>query len=113
MTLPTPRSARLRRLLSLFATLSLLLPGTRPARAEDEAEERHSVRLQPHVAGVVKGYRLPEIRATVVHFSDLARLEAQRRGAVPPVRPLIMEELEEPAEPLSEPAPFTPSSALF
>src|SRR5262249_48864227 len=96
---PTPSSAYGRRLLLAFSALVLSL-APRVARAEEE-EERVG-RLQPHIAGVVQGVRLPEVRATVVNFSELARL-----GLAPRVRPLAMKELPEPEEPLSELSPAT------
>jgi len=91
-------------LLLAFAALVLSL-APRVARAEEE-EERVG-RLQPHIAGVVQGVRLPEVRATVVNFSELARLGLVRPGLAPPVRPLAMKELPEPEEPLSELSPAT------
>jgi hypothetical protein len=115
MSRPTFPSARLGHsfLLLLFAAFLFLL-APHNVRAEEEREE-HSVRLQPHQAGVVHGVRRPEMRATVVNFSELARLGALRRGPAPPVRPLVMQELEEPAEPLAESAPralFPPVRSL-
>jgi hypothetical protein len=80
----------------------VLLVAPRLARAE---EEGHSVRVQYAPPGLVQGVRLPPIRATVVNFSELARLDKLRGGARPEVRPLIMNELEEPDEPLGQPAP--------
>jgi hypothetical protein len=80
-----------------------------PFRARAE-EGEHAVRVQYATPGLAPGIRLAPIRATVVNFSELARLEAQRSSLQrPPVRPLIMNELEEPDEPLGQPGPASSS----
>jgi hypothetical protein len=89
--------------------LSVLLLAPRPARAEPEEP---SVRVQEAPPGLVSGARLAPVRATVVRFSELARLEALRGGPRPPVRPLLMKELEEPGEPLGAPAPASVFSPI-
>jgi List-Bact-rpt repeat protein/Calx-beta domain-containing protein/Big-like domain-containing protein len=103
MRFPTRPSARLQYPSALVsATLILLLLVARPVSAEPE---EHSVRVQAAPPGLVSGVRQAPIRATVVNFADLARAEARLTGPRPAIRPLIMKELEEPDEPLSEPAP--------
>jgi len=92
----------------LFLSLALCLAlAPRPGRAEDDRDghETHAVRLQPHIAGLAPSVRLPAVRATVVNFSELARLDAQRKGPRPPIRTWMTNELEEPEEPLAQPSP--------
>ncbi|HEV8479668.1 MAG TPA: Calx-beta domain-containing protein [Candidatus Eisenbacteria bacterium] len=92
--------------LSLALCIALAPRFGRAAEADGRDEhETHSVRLQPHVAGRAPGQRLPEVRATVVNFSELARLDAQHKGQRPPLRTWMTNELEEPDEPLAAPAP--------
>src|SRR5262245_61983867 len=96
------------RLATAAAAALLLLGATRaaPATAATEEDEARQVLSLPQGETNVPARLVHVTARAVVNFGDLARQQAEQRaaGALPPLRTLVRNELEEPGEPFGAPS---------